>query len=211
MTHDIWHVTRDTWHVTHDTWDVWGGWTFSQNFRSLALTVWDLGYYEDLEEKDEWINQLINHEAVYRTAPATPGLLNISSYQQYVRYGNLQCLVWLETYLCGHLTVIVARVLQGEVGQLQLGLLLSHQLLIVLVPLVAQHLQVQVKLTPGPSLGPSNQLSTSKLSPSHSNMTLPPKLHSAGAGCLVMTRLPFSGLRKIFLLVVQSSSFSLVT
>ena len=28
-----------------------------------------------LGQKDEWINQLINHEAVYRTAPATPGLL----------------------------------------------------------------------------------------------------------------------------------------
>ena len=54
-----------------------GGGTFSQNFISLALTVCDLRYYEVLEEKDESINELINDEAVYRTAPATPGLLNI--------------------------------------------------------------------------------------------------------------------------------------
>ena len=52
-----------------------GGCTFSQNVSSLALTVCDLFYYEDLEEKAACMNQLINHEAVYGTAPATPGLL----------------------------------------------------------------------------------------------------------------------------------------
>ena len=83
---DMWHVTPDMWHVTHDTWHVTclGGWTFSQNSSSLALTVCDLWYYEDLEEKadsvNELINELINHEAVYRPAPATPGLLNIKYY-----------------------------------------------------------------------------------------------------------------------------------
>ena len=43
-----WHVTRDMWHVTCDTWHMTrlGGWTFSQN----------LWYYEDLKEKDEWMN-----------------------------------------------------------------------------------------------------------------------------------------------------------
>ena len=46
----------DTWHVTHDTWHVTscGGLTFSKNFSSLALTVCDLWYYKDLEEKDRW-------------------------------------------------------------------------------------------------------------------------------------------------------------
>ena len=68
----MWQVTRDTWHVTCLV-----GWTFSQTFISLALTVCDLCYYEDLEEKDDLINELINHKAVYRTAPATPGLLII--------------------------------------------------------------------------------------------------------------------------------------
>ena len=75
-THDMWHVTCDTWHVTCDTWhvirDTWHmtngvGGTFSQNFSSLALTVCDFWYYEDMEEKADWINELINDEAVYRT------------------------------------------------------------------------------------------------------------------------------------------------
>ena len=58
VTHDMWHVTCDTWHVTRDMWHMTrlGGWTLSQN-SSLALTVCDLWYYEDLEEKDEWINE----------------------------------------------------------------------------------------------------------------------------------------------------------
>ena len=72
---DMWHVTYDTWHVT-----CLGGWTFSQNFRSLALTVCDLWYYVDLEEKADLMNQLINYEVVDRTAPATPGLLNTYQY-----------------------------------------------------------------------------------------------------------------------------------
>ena len=47
-----------------------------QNFRSLALTVWDLWCFEDLEEKDDPINQSVNVRGVCRTAPATPGLFN---------------------------------------------------------------------------------------------------------------------------------------
>ena len=77
VTCDTWRVTYDTLHMTRDTWHVicLGGWIFSQNFSFIALTVCDLWYYEDLEEKAHWISQLINHKAVYRTAPATPGLL----------------------------------------------------------------------------------------------------------------------------------------
>ena len=63
LTRDTWHVTRDTWHVTRDTWhvthDTLGGWTFSQNFSSLALTVCDLWYYEDILGKG-WLNESIN-------------------------------------------------------------------------------------------------------------------------------------------------------
>ena len=51
---DMWHVTRDKWHMTCDRFG--GGWTFSQNFSSLALTNCDLWYYEDLEEKDDSLN-----------------------------------------------------------------------------------------------------------------------------------------------------------
>ena len=53
---DMWHVTCDTWHVV----TCCRGWTFSQNFSSLALTVCDLWYYEDLEEKADWVTESVN-------------------------------------------------------------------------------------------------------------------------------------------------------
>ena len=65
MTHDMWPVTRDMWHMIRNRW-----WTLCKNFRSLALLVWDLGCFEDLEEMDRWLDG-----GVCRTAPATPGLL----------------------------------------------------------------------------------------------------------------------------------------
>ena len=77
----MWHVTRDTWHVTRDTWhvtcDTWHGvvWIFSQNFSCLALTVWDL-----------W--------CVYRTAPATLGLLKMNDKKIYTCF-YISSNVWL--------------------------------------------------------------------------------------------------------------------
>ena len=67
VTRDRWHMTGDRWHVTHDTWHMTHsvGWTFSQNFSSLALPVWVYWCFEDLEE---------NHHLL-TLAPATPGLL----------------------------------------------------------------------------------------------------------------------------------------
>ena len=43
--------------------------------RCLELVMWSEGQWEALEEKDDWLNQSINNKVVYRTAPATPGLL----------------------------------------------------------------------------------------------------------------------------------------
>ena len=54
----MWHMTHDTWHVTRDIWHFWRR-TFSQNFSSLALTVCDIWYYEDLEEKADSINEWV--------------------------------------------------------------------------------------------------------------------------------------------------------
>ena len=66
------------WHVTCYTW--WGV-TFSQNFSSPALMLWDWQCLEDSEQKDllpnEWINQSNNDKGDFRTAPATPGQLII--------------------------------------------------------------------------------------------------------------------------------------
>ena len=45
-------------------------------FRSLALMVWDLWCFEELEKKNESINQSVNDGGVCRTARATLGLLN---------------------------------------------------------------------------------------------------------------------------------------
>ena len=41
--------------------------------------------YENLEGKGHWINELINYEAVNRTAPATPGLLKMSTVVRQLR------------------------------------------------------------------------------------------------------------------------------
>ena len=70
MTCDMWPATRDMWHMTHRVW-----WTLCQIFSSLALTVWKLWWFEDISTKERWLNQSINYGGVYRTAPATPGLL----------------------------------------------------------------------------------------------------------------------------------------
>ena len=57
----MWLVTCDTWHMTcymsHMTHR--GRWPLCQNFRSLALTVWELWCSEDISTKDEWLNELI--------------------------------------------------------------------------------------------------------------------------------------------------------
>ena len=67
---DMWHVTLDVWHVTH-----LGRWTSSPNFSFLALTVWELRYFEYISTNHHWMTELMNHGGVCRTAPATPGLL----------------------------------------------------------------------------------------------------------------------------------------
>ena len=51
----LWNMTWDMWHMT-----CCGGWTFPKNFSSLALTVCDLWYYKDLEEKDRWLTEWNN-------------------------------------------------------------------------------------------------------------------------------------------------------
>ena len=64
LTCDMWHMTCDTWHVTLDTGhmicDMLFGWTFTQNVSAVALTVCDLSYFEDLEEKADWLTDSHN-------------------------------------------------------------------------------------------------------------------------------------------------------
>ena len=82
VTRDMWHVTRDTWHVTHDMWhvtpDTFGGvnilskFQLPSSYRLWFMILWRSGGKGSLSEL---INQSMSNEAVYRTAPATPGLL----------------------------------------------------------------------------------------------------------------------------------------
>ena len=69
-------MTCDTYHVTHDMWQEVNKCT---SCNGLEFMVFD-----DLGEKDHWlnqsVNQWINYGGVCRTAPATPVLLNIYLY-----------------------------------------------------------------------------------------------------------------------------------
>ena len=67
-----WYVTGDTWQLTYERW-----WTLCKNIRSLAMMIWDLWCFEDLEEKNNWLNQWINDGGVCTKALTTAGQLTI--------------------------------------------------------------------------------------------------------------------------------------
>ena len=46
------------------------------NFKSRSLEIREWGCFDDIFTKDHSVGHLISDEAVRRTAPATPGLLN---------------------------------------------------------------------------------------------------------------------------------------
>ena len=70
-----WHLKHDKWHVRQETGKGVGGrWIFS-----LAITVWEGGYYESMFTWDEWLSLLMIHKAGFRTAPAKPGLSNVEN------------------------------------------------------------------------------------------------------------------------------------
>ena len=79
MTWDLWNVTCDMWHVTSDTWhvtyDIWR----EVNILSKCQvpSSYGLGGLEGKDELVRWINELMHHKGVCRTASATPGLLKI--------------------------------------------------------------------------------------------------------------------------------------
>ena len=70
------HISPDTGHVTHG-----GGRTFLKNLSSQAFMVWDRQCLEESEQKDDLMTYSININ--YRTAPATPGVLNIDTFHQF--------------------------------------------------------------------------------------------------------------------------------
>ena len=74
MTRDMWHMTLDTWHMTHDR---WGEVNILSKCQLPSSYVWEWRCSEDISTKDHSLGYLMNDEGVSRTAPATPGLLNI--------------------------------------------------------------------------------------------------------------------------------------
>ena len=77
MTCDTWHVTCDMSHVTCDIW-----WGVNILLKCQLSCSYGLGktVFEDWEERDNWVTQLINHEGFCWTAPATPGLSKSYAY-----------------------------------------------------------------------------------------------------------------------------------
>ena len=74
---DTWHVTRDTWRDTwHMTCDMFGGVNILSKFQlPSSYSLWFMMLW--ISGGKGSVTQSVNHEAVYRTDPATPGLLKI--------------------------------------------------------------------------------------------------------------------------------------
>ena len=94
MTRDLWQVTLDMWHVTHDTFggvNILSKFQLPSSYRLWFMILWRSGGKGWLTE---WINDLwINDEAVYRTAPATSGLL--ISYKYIGKFPRVtQYIIW---------------------------------------------------------------------------------------------------------------------
>ena len=76
----MWYLTRDTRHMTHDTWhmthDMFGGVDILSKFQlPSSYCLWFMILWRSGGKG--WLTDLISDKAVYRTAPATPGLLKI--------------------------------------------------------------------------------------------------------------------------------------
>ena len=71
MTCDMWHVTCDTWHVTHETQGVMNIVSKCQLPSSNGLEYTEFWRYFHTPS----LNPSISKGGVWRTAPATPGLL----------------------------------------------------------------------------------------------------------------------------------------
>ena len=68
-------LTCDMWHVTH------GGGELSLKMSAPQILLFEIDSVLKIlnENITQWMNELMNNQGVYRTAPATPGLLNIQS------------------------------------------------------------------------------------------------------------------------------------
>ena len=80
VTRDTWHVTRDIWHVTHDTWHITCDMWCAVNIPAKCQFPRSCGLGDTVSWRyfhKGWLSLLKNHRGVCRTAPTTPGLLNM--------------------------------------------------------------------------------------------------------------------------------------
>ena len=78
MTPDTYHMTHDMWHMTHG-----GGWT-----KMSAPQLLRFGIDSGLKILNKIMTEWMNYKGVYRTSPATSGLLN--KYPKQAWYTGLQ-------------------------------------------------------------------------------------------------------------------------
>ena len=72
MIRDMWHMTCDMGHVTRDMWHVLGG---EHSLKISAPCLLRFVIYDNMKIWRKRLTDLMSDKAVYRTAPATPGLL----------------------------------------------------------------------------------------------------------------------------------------
>ena len=88
-------MTCDMRHVTH-----FGRWTFSKNVSPLAFTFWNKGILMILMKMDQsstYFFFIMSNKGVWRTAPATWGLLITSNY--YYQHSYCRCILYC-TWCC---------------------------------------------------------------------------------------------------------------
>ena len=91
MSCDTWHVTSNMWYMTHDR---RGRWTFYKNFSSLAFTVCEWRYFENMFTKHDWVTDHLTNQCkgVSRSAPGRPNVLIIQLFKYkrlYLEVSNL--------------------------------------------------------------------------------------------------------------------------
>ena len=97
-----WHVTPDMWHLTHDMWLVTvthgGRWKFSQNVSFLDLLIvrlWHAVLKIWRKRITESIKESMNDKRVFRTVPATLGLLITIKISFYLIYEHIALQKWI--------------------------------------------------------------------------------------------------------------------
>ena len=100
---DMWQVTGGTQYVATDMWHVTVDLMKKKNKKTLS--VWGFQCFEDIFTNHHlfsYLNEVINHRGDCRTAPATPGLLDIEA-KILINYNNKK--IWNVKQYCRSSTI----------------------------------------------------------------------------------------------------------